>query len=503
MKLKAVLFSLIAFCTLHVFSQTNALKVITNIDASLKNNFKSNGRIFLFVSSGQGGEPRFNTWPNSSNKIFATNIENWKPGETFVFDDAKSLVKTVEVSLNKLPAGNYRIQVLWDQDKNESRINAPGNLYSEAVSVQLDNDKTIELPLTRLIEPTKLQENKYLKEVDFISPVLSKWWGKEMHVKAAVLLPGSYFENPDEKYPVRYDVAGYGGRYTRASRYAQNKSFMDWWASKDAPQILTVFLDGEGPFGDSYQLNSENSGPYGTMLTEELIPSIEKKFRGIGTPESRFVEGCSTGGWVSLALQLFYPDFFNGCFSYSPDPVDFENFQLVNIYRDENAFYNEYNYLRPLMRDVTGEPVISQKDFVQYENVLGWSDTYVTSGEQFSAFTALFSPKGDDGLPEPLFDPNTGKIDREVAQYWRKHDLKDYVQKNWSTLGPKIAGKIWVWGADMDNYYLNPALRTFDRMLKQTKNPTSDATITFTPMEGHCQEYDFKKLYDQIEEKLK
>ena len=278
---------------------------------------------------------------------------------------------------------------------------------------------------------------------------------------------------------------------------------MDWWTSKDAPQVITVFLDGDGPFGDSYQLNSDNSGPYGTMLTGELIPNIEREYRGIGTPESRFVEGCSTGGWVSLALKLFYPDFFNGCFSYSPDPVDFENFQLINIYSDENAFYNEFNYLRPLMRDVTGEPVISQKDFVQYENVLGWSDTYVTSGEQFSAFIALFSPKGDDGLPKPLFDPNTGEIDHEVAQYWRKYDLKDYVQKNWSTLGPKIAGKIWVWGADMDNYYLNPALRAFDRMLKQTKNPVSDATITFTPMTGHCQEYNFKNVYFQIEEKLK
>ena len=322
-------------------------------------------------------------------------------------------------------------------------------------------------------------------------------------LKAAVLLPGNYFENPGEKYPVRYNVAGYGGRYTRANSYAGNKSFMDWWTSKDAPQIITVFLDGEGPFGDCYQLNSDNSGPYGTALTAELIPKIEKEYRGIGTPESRFVEGCSTGGWVSLALQLFYPDFFNGCFSYSPDPVDFENFQLINIYKDENAFYNEYNYLRPLMRDVTGEPIISQKDFVQYENVLGSSDTYVTSGEQFSAFTALFSPKGANELPEPLFDPNTGEIDHEVAQYWRKHDLKDYVQKNWNTLGPKIAGKIWIWGADMDSYYLNPALRAFDRMLEQTNNPKSDAIITFTPMTAHCQEYNFKNVYLQIEEKLK
>jgi len=154
------------------------------------------------------------------------------------------------------------------------------------------------------------------------------------------------------------------------------------------------------------------------------------------------------------------------------------------------------------MRDVNGEPIISQKDFIQFENVLGWTDTYTTSGGQFSAFTALFSPKGEDGLPKPMFDPETGKIDREVAEYWRKHDLKHYVETNWKTLGPKIQGKIWAWGADMDNFYLNPALRSFARMLEKQENPASDAVITFSPMTGHCQEYDFRKVYRQIEEKL-
>ena len=222
----------------------------------------------------------------------------------------------------------------------------------------------------------------------------------------------------------------------------------------------------------------------------------------MGTPESRFVDGCSTGGWVSLALQLFYPDFFEGCFSYSPDQVDFENCQLINIYKDENVFYNEHGYLRPIVRDVTGEPVVSQKDFIQFENVLGTSDTYLNSGGQFSAFTALFSPKGDDGLPKPMFDPITGLIDREVAEQWRKYDLKYYVEKNWETLGPKIQGKIWVWTGDMDSFYLNPAVRSFDKMLKRMDNPKSDASVNFSPMKGHCAEYNFKKVILQIADRL-
>lgn len=498
MRFILIQFIFIILFVYSAFAQTSSIKITTSVSTELKDEFKSNGRIFLFINSGSR-EPRRSTWPNKSNMIFATNLSNWKSNKKFTFNKNTKLIKSVDISLGKIPNGKYNIQVMWDQDFEESRINAPGNLYSDVFEVELTENKSIDLPLSNIIEPRKLADHELLKEVDFKSEILSKWWGKEMWLKAAVVLPRNYFENADKKYPVRYNIAGYGGRYTRASSFLRN---MDWWLSDDAPEVINVFLDGEGPFGDCYQLDSENSGPYGTALTEELIPYLENKYRGIGTPETRFVDGCSTGGWVSLALQLFYPDFFGGCFSYSPDQVDFEHCQLINIYKDENAFINEHGYLRPIVRDVNGEPIVSQKDFIQFENVLGHTDTYVTSGGQFSAFTALFSPKGEDGLPEPLFHPTTGIIDRKVAEHWRKYDLKHYVESNWKTLGPKIQGKIWVWGADMDNFYLNPALRSFDEMLNKMENPKSDAIITFTPMTRHCQEYSHKKVLLQIKDKL-
>jgi hypothetical protein len=500
MKNAIIFLVIIQFLTVQQLSaQNSSLQVKTSVSKDLLNNFQSKGRIFLFIAEPGSREPRLNTWPNKSNRIIATNLNNWDSSKPFKFDGTSELIKSVDISLNNLPNGKYLVQVLWDQDFSESRINAPGNLYSETITVELTKNKVIDLPLTKIIQPTKLAEHKLLKEVDIKSDVLSEWWGKEMRLKAAVVLPRNFYEQSNQKYAVRYNIAGYGGRYTRASRFLNN---MEWWTSEKAPEILNVYLDGEGPFGDCYQLDSENSGPYGTALVNELIPYIEKEFRGTGTPDSRFVEGCSTGGWVSLALQLFYPDFFGGCFSYSPDQVDFENCQLINIYKDENAFYNEHDYLRPLVRDVSGEPILSQKDFIQFENVLGYSDTYVTSGGQFSAFTALFSPKGENGLPKPMFDPISGEIDWEVAETWRKYDLKDYVKTNWKTLGPKLQGKIWAWTGDMDNFYLNPALRAFDEMLKTMDNPKSDASVNFTPMKGHCTEYIEVKVIEQIAKKL-
>jgi hypothetical protein len=214
------------------------------------------------------------------------------------------------------------------------------------------------------------------------------------------------------------------------------------------------------------------------------------------------VDGCSTGGWVSLGLQLYYPEFFNGAFSYSPDAVEFENYQLINIYRDENAFVNEFGYARPVMRNVDGEPLLSLEAFVRHENVLGASNSYVNSGGQFSAHAALYGPRGENGLPRPLFDPETGVIDPEVAQHWKKYDFKLYAKEHWEELGPKLAGKIYIWMGDMDHFYLNPATRAFAKFLETTENPVSDAEIVFSAMEGHCSKFSHREVLEKIQMRL-
>lgn len=175
---------------------------------------------------------------------------------------------------------------------------------------------------------------------------------------------------------------------------------------------------------------------------------------------------------------------------------------MINIYEDENAYVNEFGYPRPVMRDIYGEPMLSLKEFVQYENVLGSSDTYLNSGGQFSAHTALYSPKGENGLPKPLFDPQSGRIDDEVAEQWKKYDFKIYAEKNWETLGPKLQGKIFIWMGDMDHFYLNAATRAFDDYLKTTTNPKSDADIRFSAMEGHCSQYSHKEVLLQIQDRI-
>jgi S-formylglutathione hydrolase FrmB len=475
------------------------------VSDSILGKFQTRGRLFIFISENPYGHPRNQLWPVNpkKNHIYAKNIDEWKPGDTLEINAGSGLMKTGPFDFDQIPAGNYSIQVLWDQNEEVSGVNAQGNLYSLSHSVKIGGDQTLLIQIADEIPPRKLIDHRFVRMVEIQSDTLTAWWGKPISLKASLLLPGGYFDNPEKRYPVRYNVAGYGGRFNRVNLLVgvQNK-FTDWWFSDVAPQIITVFLDGSGPFGDSYQLDSENNGPYGYALIHELIPYIENSFRILATPESRFVDGCSTGGWVSLALQIFYPDFFNGAYSYSPDPIDFENYQTINIYRDQNVFYNEWGNSRPLARDITGDPIALMKDFVQHENVQGTSNTYLNSGGQMSAHAAVYGPKGENGLPAPLFDPVSGEIDPEVAEHWKKYDLKLHLLDNWSEIGPKLQGKIWIWMGDMDNFILNPATRSFHEYLMTTQDPRSDAMVIFEPMKGHCWEYSHRKVLEMIWDKL-
>jgi enterochelin esterase-like enzyme len=413
-----IIVSLLLLFVINSFAQQKnfSVSIDLSVDETMLETFKEKGRLFVFLSLDSIGEPRTKTWPNPRSKtfIFAKNISNFNPKKPMLIKGTAGWIGTPEWNLNTVPAGIYDMQILWDQDMEESTINAPGNKYSKKQKITISGAQHLSFTIDQTIQSKKIDEHSLVRVVEIKSDTLSKWWNKTKVLKASILLPHNY--DTKKKYAIRYNVSGYGGRYDRINYSTRNKEFMEWWTSDEAPEIINVYLDAEGPFGDSYHMDSDNSGPYGYALIHELIPHIESQYRGTHSSSGRFVDGCSTGGWVSLGLQLYYPDVFDGVFSYSPDAVEFENYQLINIYKDANAFTNEYGYQRPVAREVSGEPMLSLMNFIQYENVLGASNTYLNSGGQFSAHTALYSPKGEDGYPKPLFDPKTGVIDRESAE---------------------------------------------------------------------------------------
>lgn len=466
------------------------------VSPTAKQLFKPGGRLLLHITKQNEKEPR-----NSSEITIGITPENWSPDQPFSFDTHNKNVLTKGFDKQEILSGPCFYQVVYKQNADDAKENIPGNLYSHVKSADLTSNPQIQLALEEIIQEPEIVKNKFVKTVEIKSKCLSEFSGHPRYLRASILLPTGYYDNPEKYYPICYKVPGLNGRYDAVNRLLQDDDFMAQRSSKEAPQVIYVFLDSRGPYGDTYQIDSENNGPCGKALTEELIPEIESRVRYNPDSKMRYLAGCSTGGWVVLGLQIFYPDFFDGAWSYSPDPVTFEHYGLINIYEDDNIFFNKYGYLQPGRRTVYGDPTYSMKDWIARENIDSRTSDYRVSGGQFGAYNAVFGPQGEDGLPTLMFDPVTGKIDHEIAQQWEKYDLKKVLEKNWSELGPKLQGKIWIWTGDMDGLYSNVATRFLKMFLDGTENPKSDAQISFTPMAGHCAEWSDEAVLSMIVKK--
>ena len=481
------------------------------------------GRVLLVISRSERPEPRLQVGPNTT-PIFGVDAEALQSGHAAIIDQS-TFGHPVE-SLTQLPAGDYYVQAImnvytkcprsdgrklwvhWDMRGRFFNI-SPGNLYSDVQKVRLDPAAgyKVNLVLNQVIQETDPPtDTKWVKRLQIKSELLSKFWGVPVYLGATVVLPRGYDEHPNVRYPAVY-AQGYLGSPAfyfnedpasakqqeglRASSNVQPgyEFFQEWTSDKFPRFLLVTFIEPSPFFPDGYGVNSANNGPYGDALTQELIPKVESQFRALAKPHARLLEGASTGGWESLSLQLKYPDFFGGAWVFNPDPIDFRRYLLVNIYEDENAFTAPGRAWvpaeRPMRRSVEGQVNLTVRQVSHFESVLGSKGR---SGYQFNAWEAVYGPVDSDGYPRPVWDKRNGKIDREVALYMRDngYDLRHYAEKNWSTLGPKLAGKLHFISGDMDNFYLNLAVYLFEEFSRNAANPKSDATFDYgRPMKGH------------------
>ncbi len=452
------------------------------------------GRLFVILSLTNNPAPRFllgNAGPDAP-LAFARDMKGFGSGGRAIFDE-KAFAFPI-TNLSAVPfasrAGRitYHIQALFDSATDLRMPNGPGNLFSLSNQIQLDlsSRPPINHELDRQIPSDELPPNTpQFKFVRLQSKLLSQFHGRPIFLRAGVLLPRDYEREPARRYPLWIRVGGLNSRFTAITNLmADGSEFVQTWLADGTPRFVLAQLDGAGPLGDPYQVNSANDGPYGDALTQELIPHIESTFRLLGQPRARVLSGTSTGGWVSLALQIFYPDFFNGAWSASPDPVDFRALQLVNIYEDDNAFVNHHGYERPSERDAHGDIVLTMRREVQMENLLGRGDSYAFSGEQWGAWNAVFGPRGVDGSPIALWDPQSGAINHAVADRWKKYDLRLVLEQNWKDLAPKLRGKLHIATGDADNYFLNNAVHLLEESLSHAE-PPFEGKIVFGLGQGH------------------
>jgi hypothetical protein len=490
------------------------------------------GRLLLFVSSDSTAEPRFQIGDGPNTQlVFGVDVDGLAPGRAAVVD-ASALGYPLE-SLRDVPPGRYRVQALLnryetfrrsdghvvklppDRGEGQQWSRKPGNLYSTPRWITLDPRRgaAVSISLDQEIPPIPdPPDTRYIRHERIQSRLLTEFWGRPMFIGANVLLPEGFDTHPDARYPLvvdhghfPYDFSGFRDRpadttlapdyserfrlrgYNRIQQEAAWQFFRDW-TGPGFPRVILIEIQHPTPYyDDSYAVNSANNGPYGDAIMRELIPYIERKYRGIGQGYARFTYGGSTGGWEAMAVQVFYPDEFNGAWIACPDPIDFRAYTVVNIYEDTNAYYVNARWKRtprPGQRDWLGRVSVTLEQTNLRELVLG---THSRSGDQWDIWEAVYSPVGPDGYPARIWDKRTGTIDRDVANYWREHyDLGHILRRDWATLGPRLRGKLHIYVGDMDNYYLNNAVYLVEDFLRSATNPPADAEVDYGDRAEHC-----------------
>ena len=500
-------------------------------DGQLTND-SQDGRLLLMLATENEQEPRFRIGNSADTQlIFGINVEDWQPGAVAIVD--AGAIGFPLKNLSEVPPGTYYAQVLLNRykdfnlsngvtvslppDRGEGQVwnRKPGNFYSAPVQIDISESgsNTFSLLLDQAIEEIEPPEDtRYIKHIRMRSDLLSEFWGEDMTVGAHVLLPEGFDDHPEARYPLmifhghypadfggfrteppdpdlepeysaRFDVEGYN-IFQQQDAY----DFYRQWTSDDFPRFIVIEIQHPTPYyDDSYAVNSASQGPYGDALTYELIPYIEEKFRGIGEGWARFTYGGSTGGWEAMAVQVFYPDEYNGAFIACPDPIDFRAYMNINIYEDANAYWYDSQFQklpRPAHRDYLGDVHASQYDYNRLEAVLGDKGR---SGQQFDIWEATYSAMGADGYPVRLWDKETGEIDHEVAEYWREnYDLTYILKRDWAELGPKLEGKLNIYVGDMDNYYLNNAVYLAEEFLESTTDPYYGGVVDYGDRAEHC-----------------
>lgn len=427
------------------------------------------GRVYVLLSQ-RAPQPRTGPEWFHTEPFLARDVVDLKPGEFCELSPSTEGVLTYPRRFDDVTLSGFRAQAVVRFSPRERKLGTgPGNGFSDVVVLGSEPGQ-VEFTVDTLQPDRQFQETEWTKLLSVRSTLLSEFHGDEVFLQAAVLLPRSYHDQPDRRYPTIFTIPGFGGTHfdERRNRPVEEHN-------PGGVEFLRVMLDPSCPLGHHVFADSANNGPVGQALITELIPEFDRRFRSVPEPGARFLTGHSSGGWSSLWLQVTYPESFGGVWSTSPDPVDFHDFQRINLYRPgENMYVDPADQRRPLGR-AGGQVLIWYDDFAWMEHVAG-------PGGQLHSFEAVFSPRGADGTPRLIWDRETGVVDTEVARTWEKYDIRLVLERNWPELGPKLAGKLHVFMGDQDTFYLEGATVLLKESLEKLG---SDAVVEIHAGKDH------------------
>jgi len=488
------------------------------------------GRAYVILSRSDQRQPRLQT-SLTGVPLWGMDVSNLAAGDSIVIDSADDAVVGYPFeTFAEIPDGSYYVQAFLNvyttferadghvvqmhlnSGAGQSPFRAPGNAHSavEQVTFSKRSPREVALEITAVVPPIEpmragevLQQgnprdSERVKFVKIRSDALSAFWGHDMYIGANVLLPAGYDDNADVYYPTMYSQGHFpGGRSPfgyrepgddAGGRGGRSSGVRDYWLSGDAPGMIAVSIRDANPFYDtSYSVDSANVGPYGEAIHNELIPYLESQFRMIPETWARTLSGGSTGGWEAVAMQVFYPEVYGGTWGWCPDSLDFNYYQIVNVYEDSNAYFTEYDWMkveRPNSRRPDGNVRSTVRMENRYETAVGPDSR---SAGQWAIWEAVYGPVGANGYPARIWDPISGEIDSEVARYWlENYDLSNYLRANWDTVGDELRGKIHVAVGDMDTYYLEQGVYMFEEAINGLGGTPADASFEYGRKQPHC-----------------
>ncbi|WP_370339368.1 alpha/beta hydrolase-fold protein [Parvularcula marina] len=422
------------------------------------------GRVYVTVSADDSREPRLQSrWFNPPLTVIE-DVENWS-GSKPVSLDADDAAHPG--SLGDLEPGTYQAQAyirLSPTSPDAGR--GAGDLYSEPTELVVAEDGTfdLDLSLSMVVEEEAFDAPDQVSVIKFPSGLLSAFHGEDYAVDVSIRLPKDWSADSEETWPVLYYIGGFGSDHTALSFLVRDEF------APALDEMILIVPNALNYWGHSVFADSANTGPWGEMFVSELAPYIDATYHGVG-PDERYVTGISSGGWSSLWLQVEYPEAFAGVWSIVPDPVDFRDFQQIDLYAEgSNMFTDEAGQPRPLARQ-NGEAILFYEDFVNAETIYG-------PGGQIRSFEAVFSPRGEDGLPQRIFDPKTGEVFTDAVEDWKPYDINLKVQEEWDTIGPSLEGKIRIYAGGEDTFYLEGATELLAVTLEELG---SDAHVEIVP----------------------
>ena len=409
------------------------------------------GRVYLIFTK-RDREPRLGPSWFSPELFVSAEVKNWAPDTSLTIASGASSTAGVADTLRSYPEAfssldlsGFRVQLVarfnaWQREIGKGE----GNGFSATATVETEGRQPV-LIINALAPKHEFQETQWSKLLRVKSNLLSNFYGHDVFIRASVTVPVSYATSPERRYPTIYEIPGFGGDHNyRASGQTQAE------LEDGGVEFIRVMLDPSCPLGHHVFADSANNGPRGQSLVEEFLPAFDRQYRSIAKPTARFVTGHSSGGWSSLWIQVTYPGHFGGVWSTAPDPVDFRDFQRINLYSaNENMYLTADGKSRPLAR-IGGQVRLWYKGFADMEWTLG-------SGGQLHSFEAVFSPRGEDGKPKLVWDRDSGKVFTDVAKTWEKYDIRLILESNWKQLEPKLRGKLHVFMGDQDTFYLEGA----------------------------------------------